>query len=209
MNEQQPSIDGDQEGSITLLLGALKSGDSAAVEHLWQRYFNQLVLFAHGRLRRTVPGGIEDEEDAALSALESFFKGAQDGRFPRLADRDNLWQVLVMITKRKIIDQLERRNAEKRGGAYRRVEGGLDWLSSPGRTPEFIALVADECRVLLDLLSSEDPTDRRQLRAIALWKLEGFTNEEISAKIGCAVRTVANRLDLIRKIWDTEGHQSA
>ena len=47
------------------------------------------------------------------------------------------------------------------------------------------------------------------LRMIALWKLEGFTNEEIAKRIGFAQRTVANRLELIRKIWELEARKSA
>jgi DNA-directed RNA polymerase specialized sigma24 family protein len=210
MHDQHQTTEDDEEGSVTLLLGNLKSGDSAAVPHLWERYFAQLVLLAHSRLRRVSgPGGVEDEEDAALSALESFFQGVKNGRFPRLVDRGDLWQILVTITKRKVYDQVERRDTQKRGGVYRQVADGLDWQCSPGPTPEFLALVADQCRVMLDALTREDPRNIRHLRGIALWKLEGFTNEEIAGRLDCAVRTVANRLDLIRKIWNDEGHPKA
>ncbi len=210
MQDQQQALGDDQEGSVTLLLGNLKSGDSTAVRRLWERYFSRLVYLAYGRIQRiSGPGGIEDEEDAALSALESFFEGVAMGRFSRLADRDDLWQVLATITKRKVYDQAERRFADKRGGAFRRSDDGLDRLSSPAPTPEFLALVADQCLALLDTLTLQDPDDARRLREIALWKLEGFTNEDIAAKLGCAVRTVANRLTLIRKTWEIEGHTVA
>ena len=114
-----------------------------------------------------------------------------------------------MVTKRKVIDQVERRNTAKRGGKHRRLDGAMDALASPGPTPDATALLVDQCRVLLDALSREDPADRRLLRMIALWKLEGFTNEEIARQIGCALRTVANRLELIRKIWELGARKSA
>ena len=210
MQEEPRGKFDDQEGSVTVLLGALKAGDSAAAGPLWERYFGRLVSFAQGRLRRAGgPGTVEDEEDAALSAIESFLQGVRDGRFPRLENRDNLWQILVMVTKRKVIDQVERRKTAKRGGKHRQVDGGMDELASPGPTPDATALLVEECRVLLEALSREDPTDRRLLRTIALWKLEGFTNEEIAKQIGCALRTVANRLELIRKIWEREARKSA
>jgi DNA-binding CsgD family transcriptional regulator len=31
--------------------------------------------------------------------------------------------------------------------------------------------------------------------------MEGYTNDEIAERLGCARRTVARRLELIRKIW--------
>jgi hypothetical protein len=47
-----------------------------------------------------------------------------------------------------------------------------------------------------------------ELRDIAVWKLEGYTNEEIAAKInggkGRSVKAVERKLVLIRKIWTKE-----
>ena len=42
-----------------------------------------------------------DEEDVALSAFDSFCRGAEQGRFPQLDGRDDLWHLLVVITVRK------------------------------------------------------------------------------------------------------------
>jgi DNA-directed RNA polymerase specialized sigma24 family protein len=63
-------------------------------------------------------------------------------------------------------------------------------------TPEFAAQAAEEYRRLLERLGDD------QLRSIAVWKMEGYTNEEIAARLGCAVATVERRLHLIRKIWE-------
>ena len=48
---------------------------------------------------------------------------------------------------------------------------------------------------LLDTL----PAD---IRPIALWKFEGFTNEEIAAKLGYTLRTVERKVGLISEKWD-------
>ena len=158
MQEQPRGSFDNEEGSVTVLLTALKSGDSAAAGPLWERYFARLVSFAQGRLRKAGgSGAVEDEEDAALSAIESFLHGVRDGRFPHLENRNNLWQILVMVTKRKVIDQVERRNTAKRGGKHRRLDGAMDALASPGPTPDATALLVDQCRVLLDALSSRGP----------------------------------------------------
>src|SRR5208282_4065785 len=104
-------------GSITGWLGNLKDGDQAAAQPLWERYFSRLVVVARGKLkraRRTTAD--EDEEDAALSAFNSFCAGAAQGRFPKLADRDELWRLLVVITARKAMAQAQRQGRKKRGG---------------------------------------------------------------------------------------------
>ena len=58
-------------------------------------------------------------------------------------------------------------------------------------------MVAENCARLLDRLEPE-------LRQIAQLRLDGYTNAEIAAQLGCALRTVERRLELIRRIWDPE-----
>ena len=197
------------EGSVTHWLGELKVGDREAAQPLWDRYFQRLVGLARARLRAMhVATADADEEDAALTAFKSFCAGVERGRFPQLSDRDNLWRLLVTITKRKALDQAARKRRQKRGGGRQRNEAdlagspgggpamGLEQLVGEEPTPEFAALVAEEYRNRLEAL--EDET----LRRVASWKLEGYTNEEIAARLGCALRTVANKLKLIRLKWE-------
>jgi DNA-directed RNA polymerase specialized sigma24 family protein len=199
----------EDQGSVTHWLGAFQAGDRDALQPLWDRYFQRLVGLARGRLRAMhVATADADEEDAALSAFDSFCAGVERGRFPQLSDRDNLWRLLVTITRRKALDQAERQRRQKRGGGRLRTEAdlagrpgggpalGLEQLIGEEPTPEFAALLAEEYRNRLEAL--EDPT----LRQIATWKLEGYTNEEIAARLGCALRTVANKLKLIRLKWE-------
>jgi hypothetical protein len=47
---------------------------------------------------------------------------------------------------------------------------------------------------------------RTQLKVIrAVWCMEGDTVEEIAAKLGKSVRTVARKLAVIRDVWREEG----
>ena len=72
----------DEGGSVTCWLGHLREGDLSAAQPLWERYFSRLVVVARGKLkklRRTRAD--QDEEDAALSAFNSFCDGAARGRF--------------------------------------------------------------------------------------------------------------------------------
>ena len=65
-------------------------------------------------------------------------------------------------------------------------------------TPAFAAQVAEECQRLLDRLGDET------LRRIAVWKMEGFTNDEIAGQLDCSPRTVTLKLQAIRIIWSEE-----
>ena len=40
----------------------------------------------------------------ALSAFDSFCRGTGRGQFPQLGNRDDLWQLLALITARKAVD---------------------------------------------------------------------------------------------------------
>ena len=88
------------QGSVTRWIGELKAGDRQAAQKLWERYFQRLVGLARKKLRGA-KWHAADEEDVALSAFDTFCRGAENGRFPRLDDRDNLWNVLVLLTARK------------------------------------------------------------------------------------------------------------
>jgi DNA-directed RNA polymerase specialized sigma24 family protein len=199
----------DEPGSITRWIDDLRAGAPGAAQPLWERYFGPMVALARARLRRVrwASGGIQDEEDAALSAFDSFCGGMAQGGFPLLNDRDDLWRLLIVITERKAADQLQRQRRLKRGGGRVVDEAalasgtgtgvaGFDSLAGPAPEPEFAVAMAEQCQRLLDNLGDET------LRQVALLKLESYTTEEIAARLGCAPRTVANKLKLIRLRWE-------
>jgi DNA-directed RNA polymerase specialized sigma24 family protein len=198
--------------SVTTWITCLKDGDPDAAQRLWQRYFEDLVRLARARLR-SASRAVADEEDAALSAFDSFCRGAARGRYPRLDDRNDLWQLLVKITEGKAIDQVQLARRKKRGGD--KVVGTLDPAfadrhggATPGvanyrPTPEFAALMADECRHLLGQLRDDS------LRAVARLRMEGFTDKEIASRLGCGLRSVARKVELIRRTWLEEGQSES
>src|SRR5436309_4711052 len=101
--------------SITTWINQFKGGDAAAAQKLWESYFRRLVGLARKKLQGT-PRRAADEEDVALSAFDSFCRGAEQGRFPRLTDRDDLWRLLVTITARKAYQLALHEGRRKRGG---------------------------------------------------------------------------------------------
>ena len=68
------------------------------------------------------------KEDRRFPPSQSFCDRAGRGQFPKLNDRDDLWRLLVVITVRKVQDQLERARAAKRGGGRVVVESALAGL---------------------------------------------------------------------------------
>jgi DNA-directed RNA polymerase specialized sigma24 family protein len=184
------------DGSITTWIQALKAGDEGVAQNLWERYFHRMVELARQKLRGTAKAAA-DEEDVAISAFHSFCDAAAAHRFPRLDNRDDLWQLLVVLTARKAIDQRKYASRQKRAhnATVALDDTILDVVIGTDPDPAFAALVADEFRVLMDRL--DDP----QLRQIALRKLEGYTNDDVASELGCTVRTVGRRLALIRDLW--------
>jgi DNA-directed RNA polymerase specialized sigma24 family protein len=193
------------DGSVTRWLGQLRTGDPAAAQQLWERYFRRLVGLARKKLQGA-PRRAADEEDVALSAFDSFCRNAELGRFPQLADRDSLWRLLMVMTARKAAHLVRDQGRQKRGGAAAVHEppGGPDDEALLGEvlsrepTPAFAAQVAEEHERLLRGLG--DP----ELASVALWRMEGYTVEEIAGRLGCVPRSVKRKLQLIRSIWEKE-----
>jgi RNA polymerase sigma factor (sigma-70 family) len=194
------------EDSITCWLEGVRRGDPLAAEELWNRCFPELVRFAREKLR-AVPRRAADEEDVALSAMDSFCRALQKGRLGDLADRNDFLRLVLRMTARKAADLIRRQTTQRRGEGHVRGDSALDGLdSASGKhpladdacAPELAAMVADEVRHLLAVL------DDAELEAVALAKAEGATNEEIAERFRCSKRTVARRLRLIRAIWEEQ-----
>ena len=116
-----------------------------------------------------------------------------------------------MLTERKAIGLRRQQLAVKRGEGAVRGESVLDAAASmsnaaPGigqlagcePTPQFAAQVQEEFFHLYGLLTDDT------LRHIARGKLEGYTNQELAAKLKLSLRAVERKLQLIRRLWSEE-----
>src|SRR5271165_213710 len=146
------------EGSVSGWLGPLQSGDPAVVQPLWERYFDRLVTLARHKLRGAARL-LADEEDVALSAFDSFCRGAGQGRFPQLLDREDLWRILLAITTRKAARLLRDETRAKRGGPAVLQAAAAPWQAalleqvlSQEPTPEMAAQLAEDYQRLLGRL---------------------------------------------------------
>jgi DNA-directed RNA polymerase specialized sigma24 family protein len=194
----------DPTDSLVGWFDALRAGSDDAANELWDRYFPRLVGLARSKLGGLRRKASADEEDVALSAFDSFCRRAKGGGFPRLNDRDDLWRLLSTVTARKAARLVRDQHRLKRGGGHVAGESVFDDTTAPGiggvagaaLPPAVEAELADDMLRMLDALGDAE------LRAIALWRMEGFTNAEIAGRLGKAVATVERRLALIRKAWE-------
>jgi RNA polymerase sigma factor (sigma-70 family) len=191
------SLDGD----VTRWIQRLKEGDRSAAQDLWQRYYAGLVRLARDRLHGAVRRAV-DEEDVALSAFRTFCRRAEEGRFPRLDDSDDLWQLLVTITVRKAANLANHERRQKRGGgavvAASELGDGETFAEVISREPDpaLAAEVAENCRRLLDALGDEVS------RTVVLAKMEGETNRAIAARLGVSEITIERKLAGCREILE-------
>lgn len=189
-------------GSVTECLQRVKEGESFAQMQLFDRYQSSLLALANNRTRKGSVSG-EDAESVVVSAFYDFLVGAQKGKFRKLADRQDLWQVLLMLLKRRAVSEHRSATAKKRTPqaslddphshlAFRQVEETVDYQQL---TPVEICQFEEEFRLRLQELTDS------KLREVALAKLSGFSNQEIADNLECSLRSVERKLALIRRKW--------
>jgi RNA polymerase sigma factor (sigma-70 family) len=192
---------------VTVWLEQAKQGDETSLNRLHEAYFQRLVAFARRRINDS-NRRLTDEEAVANRALHGMFELLREHRYTKLDNRDDLWKLLAVITRRIVKDEVEKSRAEKRGGGHVRGESvfeggnadltrrGLDQMASDSISPDRLALENETVR---QLLSHLDETKRD----IAMAKLAGYTNEEIAAQLGISKRAVSRKLAVIRDAWDS------
>jgi DNA-directed RNA polymerase specialized sigma24 family protein len=193
-------------GSVTLCVQHLRSSDprerDQAARVLWERFAPQL----HGLVRRHLNSRIrrrEDEHDVLQNAYASFCLGQRDGNATP-ANREELWKLLVRITMCTVVNTAHRHLAARRDVRREQAEGPQtvadtdfpnwlrDYADRGEPSHEEATIVLDELTRILSQLPPE-------LRTLVLWKMDGFTNADIAAKIGRTVRSVELKMQVIRK----------
>ena len=194
-----------EDKNISHWIDQIKEGDSVAAGELWRHYYERLIRNVRKHLRGQ-HGGVADEEDIVVSVFESFYRAAEQGRFPEMADRDDLWRLLLKMSARKIIDKRRHDQRQRRGagkhvlslaGGGREGEALIEVIGDEP-TPEMVLTMAESVERLLAHLGDG------QLREIAVGKMEGFSNAELARRLECSERTIERRLHLIRETCQQE-----
>ena len=194
------------DGSISRWIDGLKAGEAEAAQRLWERYVGRLVRLARQRLG-SAPRSVVDEEDVVQTVFSTICRGATDGRFNDVKNRDDLWWLLVAITRQNVASHVRRECTVKRGAG--RVhpasqltisadgKSAFDFVTGCDPTPDFLAMLDEQFQRLLGSLRDD------QLREIAILRFEGYTVAEIAEKLSIAFRSVERKLQLIRSQFVT------
>ena len=174
---------------------AVRKGDKQAAQDLFERYFSQLMKVSRQSVRRK--RSVEDEEDAAITALNALLQGIEDGKFPNVHDRNSLWPLLVDIVIKQSKKQLRRQRTAKRNEAnvfgeteLRQTESGLLQLADfalDDLSTQTSADLAD----LIQVFRSELPPLEQEIFDL---KLHEYSNRQIAKKLGRPPTTIDRKL---------------
>jgi RNA polymerase sigma-70 factor (ECF subfamily) len=141
-------------------------------------------------------------DDVVQSVCRTFVRRAREGAF-HLADTSSLWRLLCAITLTKVRQHVRfhyrqgrdvRRELVRHDNPQEPSDGMEAWQADSDPTPAEAVAFADQMEQLLRDLGEEE-------RCLVQLRLEGYTQEEIAAKIGCSERTVRRLLSRVRSQW--------
>ena len=180
-------------GEVTMLLRAVREGDSLAEERLFPLMYERLRALARRQLSRE--GGPPTLHPTEL-VHEAYFKLA--GQLPALADRAHFLALAARAMRQVLVDRARSRRAQKRGSGHRDV--------TLGDRDGFGAVDSAE---LLSLNDALDTLDERQRRVVEMRYFGGLEEREIAEVLGVTTRTVQRdwakaRAWLYRELYDED-----
>ena len=182
----------------TLMLAAIKAGDSKAAEDLLVLVYDELRRLAASKLAREAPG--QTLQPTAL-VHEAWLRLVGD-RNPSFNDREHFFRACAEAMRRILIDRARRKDTKRHGGECQRVEWeGFD-LSAPQVADQLLAV--DEA---LDKFTLDHPV---QAELVKMRYFAGLTNEEVAEVMHISVSTVKNYWTFSRA-WllnEIEGEQN-
>jgi RNA polymerase sigma factor (TIGR02999 family) len=164
----------------TVMLAAIKAGDSKAAEELLVLVYDELRRLAASKLAHEAPG--QTLQPTAL-VHEAWLRlvGDQSRSFN---DREHFFRASAEAMRRILIDRARRKHTQRHGGEYQRVDFvGLD-LAAPAADDQLLAV-----NEALDKFALEHPV---QAELVKLRYFAGLTNEEVSKVLGISVSTAKN-----------------
>jgi RNA polymerase sigma factor (TIGR02999 family) len=175
-------------GDVTRLLIEWKRGDAAALDRVVPLVYAELRRIASRHLRRERPG--HTLQPTAL-VHEAYLKLVPT---PELEwrDRAHFFAVAARVMRQILVDHARAHQAEKRGGAFRRVS--IDEVAGPAVATQVGLLALEEA---LGRLADLDP---QQGRVVELRYFGGMTIEETAEVMGVSPATV-KREWMMARAW--------
>lgn len=164
----------------TVMLAAINSGDPKAAEELLVIVYDELRRLAASKLAMEAPG--QTLQPTAL-VHEAWLRlvGDQSRSFK---DREHFFRASAEAMRRILIDRARRKQTQRHGGAYQRVDfEGLD-PAAP--------VADDQLFAVNEALDKFELEHHVQAELVKLRYFAGLTNEEVSEVMGISVSTVKN-----------------
>ena len=124
----------DKTGSITEAIVLLGEHDEEAANLIWIKFFERLCNYARTKIYKR-HRRLFDEGDIANQAFLSLFDGIKHQRFEKMQNRDDLWQMLTLIAGRKIANEIQHHDRQKRGNGKVKGESALGDAGFDNITP--------------------------------------------------------------------------
>ena len=184
-----------------VLVSRWRKGDQDAAKQLFDRYASRLVALARRQISQRLASRL-DPEDVVQSVFRSFFGRVKAGKF-RIEEQDDLGKLLVRITVNKTLRKVEYHRAAKRDPSQEVVQGDHasdDLLQVLDRdpTPETVVAFVDQLDHFLNQLRPEE-------RQILELRFQGYTNGEITKKLGIYDRKIRRLIERVRGLAEQEG----
>ncbi len=193
-------------GEITQMLQEWRAGESAGLDRLLARLYDELRQTAHRERLRL--GGRSAPLETTVLVHETYLRLAR-AEPGAVVNREHFLAIASRAMRQLLIDELRRRGRQKRGRGQRE-ETLPDWVASPpsGIQPEFWL---DLERAMAQLETSHP----RILRVLECRLFGGLSDEEIATALDVSSRT-AHRdwikargwLQLELQDWSAERRQA-
>ncbi|MCP4589830.1 MAG: sigma-70 family RNA polymerase sigma factor [bacterium] len=176
-------------GPLTELLVAVGRGDTSAHDKLWTLIYDELRRVARAQLAGAVPG--RDRQPTSL--VHEAYLRLSAGADLEFADRRHFFAAAAQAMRHLRIDDVRKRNSQKRGGGRRpvsleevaEVAGGVARSQALG--DDLVELLA-----LDEALTKLEQRDPRRAQVAMLRYFAGLSIDETAEALGLSPRAVDN-----------------
>jgi RNA polymerase sigma factor (TIGR02999 family) len=176
--ETIPPPEGVAMNEVTVILSTIEQGDPSVAEQLLPLVYDELRSLAAQRLAQETPG--QTLQPTAL-VHEAYLRLVDAEKAQRWDSKGHFFAACAEAMRRILIDNARRKQADKRGGGWQRLDLLATELAIDSTGDDLLAV--DEA---LSTLGSQEPEIARlvQLRFFA-----GLTLEEAAQSLGLSQRT--------------------
>lgn len=180
----------------TNFVSRLRANDQAAWFELWQTFGPviraQLAKWGKGQIGSETVRDLSQETLAALSDSIDRFDPTRGARF-------STW--LLAIAKHVLGDEMDRRNAQKRGGNRRPAELDERWMGGKASGVD-VAYEAAVFRAKVEaaIRMVERESDFTDFSIYRMRVLDGVSGKDVAASLGLSEPTISRRLAKVRDL---------